>query len=68
MIPGTVHRSPGICLTAVKNSAKPQPGDRLMKELCGQSSSQMGSFTSKWHQEVKGKDVEIVERRKGSAM
>ena len=28
MIPGAVHRSPGICLTAEK---KPQLGDRLMK-------------------------------------
>ena len=34
MILGTVHRSPGICLTAEKNPRKPQLGDRLMKGLC----------------------------------
>ena len=47
MILGAVHRSPGICLTAVENPRKPQLGDRLMKELCDQSSPQMGSFSSK---------------------
>ena len=31
MIPGAVHRSPGICHTTVENSEKPQLGDRLMK-------------------------------------
>ena len=31
MIPGALHRSPGICLTAEENSEKPQLGDRLMK-------------------------------------
>ena len=31
MIPGAVHRSPGICLTAEENPGKPQLGDRLMK-------------------------------------
>ena len=36
MILGAVHRSPGICLTAVENPRKPQLGDRLMKELCDQ--------------------------------
>jgi hypothetical protein len=45
MILGTVHRSPG--LTAEKNPRKPQLGDRLMKGLCDQSSSQMGSLSSK---------------------
>ena len=29
MIPGTVHRSPGICLTAEENPGKPELGDRL---------------------------------------
>ena len=38
-----VHRSPGICLTAEENPRKPQLGDRLMKELCDQSSP-----SSKW--------------------
>ena len=33
MIPGTVHRSPGICLTTEENSGKPQLGDSLMKGL-----------------------------------
>ena len=37
MIPGAVHRSPGICLTAEKSPGKPQLGDRLMKGLCDQS-------------------------------
>ena len=46
-IPGAVHRSPGICLTAVENYGKPQLGDHLMKGLCDQSSSQMGSLPSK---------------------
>ena len=44
MIRGTVHRSPGICLTAEENPGKSQLGDRLMKGLCDQSSSQMGPF------------------------
>ena len=34
MISETVHRSPGICLTAEENTGKPQLGDRLMKGLC----------------------------------
>ena len=44
MIPGAVHRSPDICLTAEKNSRKPQLEDRLMKGLCDQSWPQMGSL------------------------
>ena len=36
MIPGAVHRSCGICLTAKENPGKPQLGDRLMKGLCDQ--------------------------------
>ena len=31
MILGTVHRSPGICLTAEETPRKPQLGDRRMK-------------------------------------
>ena len=34
IIPGTVHRSPGICLTAEENPGKPQLGDRRIKGLC----------------------------------
>ena len=48
MIPGAVHRSPGICLTAEENPRKPQLGDHLMKGLCDQSFPQIGSFSSKW--------------------
>ena len=44
MILGAVHRSPDICLTAEENPGKPQLGDHLMKGLCDQSSSQMGSL------------------------
>ena len=44
IIPETVHRSPGICLTAEENPGKPQLGDLL---LCDQSSPQMGSISSK---------------------
>ena len=47
MILGAVHRSPGICITAKENPRKPQLGNLLMKGLCEQSSSQMGSFSSK---------------------
>ena len=47
MIPGAVHRSHGICLTAEENPRKPQLGDRLKKELCDQASPQMGSLSSK---------------------
>ena len=47
MIPGDVHRSPGICLTAEDNPGKPQLGDCLMKGLCDQSLPQMGSLSSK---------------------
>ena len=48
MVMGAVHRSPGICLTAEENPGKPQPGDRLMKRMCDQSSPQIGSLSSKW--------------------
>ena len=41
MILGAVHRSPGICLIAEETPRKPQPGDRLMKGLCGHSSYKM---------------------------
>ena len=34
MMPGAVHRSPDICLTAEENPGKPQLGDRLIKGLC----------------------------------
>ena len=44
MIPGAVHRSSGICLTAEENPRKPQLGDHLMKGL---SLPQMGSLSSK---------------------
>ena len=37
MVPGTVHRSPDVCLTAEKNPGKPQLGLCLMKGLCDQS-------------------------------
>ena len=47
MILGAVHRSAGICLKAEENPRKPQLGDRVMKGLCDQSSSQMGSFSFK---------------------
>ena len=47
MIPGAVHKSPGICLTAEEIPGKPQLGDSLMKGLCNQSSLQMGSLSSK---------------------
>ena len=47
IILGAVHRSPGICLTAEENPRKPQPGDRLMKGPCDQSSPQMRSLFSK---------------------
>ena len=40
MIPGAVHRSPGICLKTEENLGKPQLGDGLMKGLCDQSSPQ----------------------------
>jgi hypothetical protein len=36
MIPGTVYRSPGICLTAEENSGKLQLEDCLIKGLCDQ--------------------------------
>ena len=45
MIPGAVHRSPGICLKAEENPRKPQLGDHLMKGLCDQSLPQMGSLS-----------------------
>jgi len=28
MVPGTVHRSPGICIIVEENIGKPQLGDR----------------------------------------
>ena len=47
MIQGTVHRSPGICLTCEENPRKPQLENRLIKGLCDQSLPQMGSLSSK---------------------
>ena len=46
MMPGTVHRSPDIYLTAEEHPEKPQLGDRLMKGLCEQSLPQMRSVGS----------------------
>ena len=45
MIPGAVHRSPEMFLTAEENPGKSQLGDRLMKGLCDQSSPKMASLT-----------------------
>ena len=47
MILGTVHRFSGIRFTAEENPGEPQLGDRQMKELCDQSSPQMGFLTPK---------------------
>ena len=47
MVLRAVHRSPGICLTAQETPRKPHLEDRLMKELCDQSSPQMESLSSK---------------------
>ena len=33
IIPGAVHRSPGVCLMPEETPGKPQLGDRLMKRL-----------------------------------
>ena len=41
MIPGAVHRSPGIYLTAEENRGKSLLRDRLVKGLCDQSMPQM---------------------------
>ena len=46
MIPGAVHRSPDICLTAEETPGKRQLGDCLMKGQYDQSSPQM--VTAKW--------------------
>jgi hypothetical protein len=45
MIPGVMHRSPGIYLTAEENPEKPQLLDRVMKGLCDQSLPQLGSLS-----------------------
>ena len=37
MIPGAIHRSPGICLMAGENPGKPQLGDCMMNGLCDRS-------------------------------
>ena len=47
IIPGAVHRSPGICVTTEENPRIPQLGDRLMKGLYDQSSPRLGSLSSK---------------------
>ena len=65
MMPGAVHRSPGICFMTEENPGKPQLGKRLMKGLCYQSSPQLGSIGQSdrtAHQEGKRQ-----ERRKGRA-
>ena len=69
MIPGAVHRSPGICLRAEENPRKPQLGDRLMKGLCDQSSSQMGSLPtmrSVGSHSTSGREKEGKKERTGS--
>ena len=43
IIPGAVHRFPGICRRVEENPGKPQLGDRL----CDQLSLQMGFLSSK---------------------
>ena len=62
MILGTVHRSPGICLTAEENPRKPQLRDRLMKGPCDQSSPQMRSVGS---HSTSGRDKEGIKERTG---
>ena len=47
IIPGAVHRSPGICLMAEETPKKCKLRDSLMKWLCNQSSPQIGSLSSK---------------------
>ena len=47
IIPETVHRSPGICLTTEENPGKLHLENRWMKGLCDQLSPQMGSLSSK---------------------
>ena len=47
MIPGALHRSPGIFFMAEETPGEPQLGDSLMKGLCDQSSPQIGSLSSK---------------------
>ena len=44
MIMATVHRYPGICLTAEEIHRKRQLGNCLMKGMSDQSSPQMGPF------------------------
>ena len=44
MVPGAVHRSPGICLTAEENSGKPQAGDLLMKGCADKHRLKWGPF------------------------
>jgi len=46
MIPGVVHKFPGISITAEENTGKTQLGHRR-GSLCDQSSPQMGFLTSK---------------------
>ena len=45
MIPGTVHRFPGVCLTAEEKPGKAQLGDRLMKGLCDNHCLKCGPFS-----------------------
>ena len=44
MIPGTVHRSPGIYLTTEENPAKPQLVERMMKAIRPVITSNGASF------------------------
>ena len=63
MIPGAVHRSPGICFIAGENHGKSQLRDRLMKGLCDQSSLQMGPLRPNEISRIK-QNVRKVEGRK----
>ena len=47
IIPGAMHRSAGISLTAEETPGKLQLEDRLMMGLCDQSSPEMGFLSSK---------------------
>jgi hypothetical protein len=45
MIPGAIHRSPGIYFSTEENPGKPQLGDSR-RRLCDQSSPQLESLLS----------------------
>ena len=59
MIPGAVHRSPGICLKAEENLGKPQLRERMMRVRAA-------SHRLKWGPLLQNEVSRIVRKEEGN--